>query len=251
MSILDRVSFQLYSAREFPPLDNQLALLAEIGYRNVEPYDGLFQDPASLRAALDAHGLKTPTAHIGIDRLRADVGTVARLAKAFDISLVVTPFIPLEERPRTAEGWQQLGKELGSYQQALAAEGLDYAWHNHDFEFARLVDETYPIDHILSAAPGLKWQADLGWIAWAGEYIAAWIDKYKDRVAAVHVKDLALWGENADEQGQADVGHGVIDWQSLLPALKAPGVKCLVLEHDNPSDFERFARRSFATVSAW
>jgi len=24
-----------------------------------------------------------------------------------------------------------------------------------------------------------------------------------------------------------------------------------VLEHDNPSDFERFARRSFQTVSGW
>jgi hypothetical protein len=28
-------------------------------------------------------------------------------------------------------------------------------------------------------------------------------------------------------------------------------VKYLVMEHDNPSDFERFARRSYATVSAW
>ena len=251
MSILDRVSFQLYSARAFPPLDNQLAVLAGIGYRNVEPYDGLFKDPAALRTVLDAHKLKTPTAHIGIDRLRADVGTVARLAKEFRIALVITPFIPPEERPETAEGWQQLGKELGGYQQALAAEGIDYAWHNHDFEFAKLPDGSCPMDHILSAAPGLKWQADIGWIAWAGEDVAAWIDKYRDRITALHVKDLAPKGENADEAGQADVGFGTIDWQALMPALEAPGVTCLVVEHDNPNDFERFARRSFATVSAW
>ncbi len=251
MTIIDRVSFQLYSARKFPPLDDQLGVLAEIGYQNVEPYGGLFDEPDALRAALDQHGLKTPTAHIGADRFRDDVGTVARLAKEFGIDLMIIPFVAPDERPQTADEWQAFGKELGGYQQALAGEGGALAWHNHDFEVVKLADGTYPIDHILGAAPGLKWQVDIGWIEWAGEDSAAWIDKYKDRVASLHVKDLAPRGENADEDGQADVGHGVLDWAKLMPAIKSPGVRTLVIEHDNPSDYERFARRSFATVSAW
>ena len=36
-----------------------------------------------------------------------------------------------------------------------------------------------------------------------------------------------------------------------MPAIAATKAEYLVLEHDNPTDFERFARRSFATMSAW
>lgn len=251
MSITDRVSFQLYSARKFPPLDQQLSVLAAIGYRNVEPYGGLFDDPDALRAGLTKHGLKTPTAHIGIDRFRDDAGAVARLAKDFDIDLVIIPFVTPDERPQTADDWQAFGQELSRHQQTLAGEGTALAWHNHDFEVVKLADGTFPIDHILGAAPNLKWQVDIGWIEWAGEDAAAWIDKYRDRVVALHLKDLAPKGENADEDGQADVGHGVLDWNKLMPAIQSQDVRYLVIEHDNPNDFARFARRSFATVSAW
>lgn len=251
MSTQDRVSFQLYSARKFPPLDAQLTALAAMGYRNVEPYGGLFQDPDALRARLAAHKLRAPTAHVGIDRLRSDVASVAKMAKDFGIAELIVPAVPTEERTQSAEGWEKLGKELNGYQKALKAEGIDLAWHNHSFEFAKLPDGSYPLDHIFAAAPDLHWQADIGWIEWVGEDAAAWIEKYKDRVTSLHVKDLAPKGENADEDGQADVGHGVLDWAKLMPAIHAPGVRLLVIEHDNPNDFERFARRSFATVSAW
>ena len=251
MSVSNRVSFQLYSARKFPPLDSQLATLSKLGFKNVEPYGGLFQNPDELKAGLKKYNLATPTAHVGIERFRADPEAVAKIAKDFGIQLVIVPAVGPEERTQTAEGWTKLGKELSGYQKALAKHGIDFAWHNHSFEFAKLADGTYPLDHMFAAAPGLKWQADIGWIQWAGEDPGAWIKKYSDRVAALHIKDLAPKGENPAEDGQADVGHGVLDWKKLMPSIKAPGVKYLVLEHDNPNDFERFARRSFATVSAW
>ncbi len=251
MTITDRVSFQLYSARKFPPLDAQLAELAKLGYRNVEPYGGLFDQAEALKAELQKYKLNTPTAHIGIDRLRKDVEGVVAIAKAFGIKEMIVPAVPEAERSNDAAGWEKLGKELAGYQKALAAHGIDLAWHNHSFEFAKLPDGSYPLDHIFAAAPGVHWQADIGWIEWVGEDAAAWINKYRDRVIALHIKDLAPKGENADEDGQADVGHGVLDWQKLMPAIHAPGVKYLVVEHDNPNDYARFARRSFATISAW
>ena len=251
MSVLDRVSFQLYSARKFPPLDSQLATLAKLGYKNVEPYGGLFQNPDELRVGLQKYKLATPTAHIGIDRLRADVDAVGRMAKDFGIELLIVPAVPQEERTSSVEGWTKLGRELAGYQKQLAAQGVELAWHNHSFEFAKLPDGSYPLDHIFAAAPGVRWQADIGWIQWAGEDPAAWIKTYSDRVTALHIKDLAPKGENAVEDGQADVGHGVLDWKRLMPAIKSPGVLYLVMEHDNPSDFERFARRSYQTVSTW
>ena len=61
------------------------------------------------------------------------------------------------------------------------------------------------------------------------------------------MKDRAPEGENVDEDGWADVGYGVMDWTAIA-ALTAAKVPRFVLEHDNPSDVERFARRSLATV---
>jgi sugar phosphate isomerase/epimerase len=251
LSLTDRVSFQLYSARKFPPLERQLEFLSELGYKNVEPYGGLFQNPDELRTALKKYKLATPTAHIGIERLRSDVDSVVKIAKDFGIKEVIVPAVPTEERTSTADGWTQLGKELAGYQEKLAAQGIDFAWHNHSFEFAKLADGSYPLDLMFAAAPKLHWQADIGWIQWAGEDPVAWIKKYADRVTSLHVKDLAPKGENPEEDGQMDVGHGVLDWNRLMPSIKSPGVRYLVMEHDNPNDFERFARRSYKTVSAW
>src|SRR5262249_17755447 len=102
LSVTDRVSFPLYSAREFPPLDGQLATLAKLGYKNVEPYGGLFQNPDELKAGLKKHKLATPTAHIGIERFRADPEAVAKIAKDFGIKLVIVPAVPTEERSGSA-----------------------------------------------------------------------------------------------------------------------------------------------------
>ena len=43
-------SFQLYSARNFQPWDKVLETLGMIGYKNVEGFGGLYDDPARLRA---------------------------------------------------------------------------------------------------------------------------------------------------------------------------------------------------------
>jgi sugar phosphate isomerase/epimerase len=62
---------------------------------------------------------------------------------------------------------------------------------------------------------------------------------------------LAPAGSDPDEQGWADVGHGTLDWNRILPAMKSAGAKLFVAEHDNPSDVERFARRARAAVAEW
>ena len=41
----------------------------------------------------------------------------------------------------------------------------------------------------------------------------------------MHFKDLDVDGENTDEDGWADVGHGVIDWHLISQLLeKTPGI---------------------------
>jgi sugar phosphate isomerase/epimerase len=72
MAPVDLLSFQLYSARDFPPLETQLATLAALGYRQVEPYGGLYGDVDALVAALKERGLASPSGHFDLDLLETD-----------------------------------------------------------------------------------------------------------------------------------------------------------------------------------
>ena len=251
MSLVDRLSFQLYSARKFPPLDRQLATLAALGFRNVEPYGGLLDDAAALKGGLRAFGLTAPSTHVSLERLESDYAGFIRQARDLGTTLAIVPAIGPEQRPSDAAGWTRFGEKLGTLAQALASDGLRLGWHNHDFEFRRLEDGSCPFDHMFAAAPALVWEADIGWLHAAGEDPAAWLRKYAGRIVAVHLKDAAPAGENADQDGWTDIGAGVVDWRSLLPALEEKKIELLVLEHDNPADFEGFARRSREAIASW
>jgi sugar phosphate isomerase/epimerase len=247
VTIDDRLSFQLYSARKFPPIDAVLGTLAGLGYHNVEPYGGLLADVGALDQAMKRHGLRAPTCHVSFDSLRQDFpGAVAAL-KRLGTTLVIVPAIHPPARPTSAAGWVAFARELSELRHRLAAEGLRLGWHNHDFEFAT-VDGTQPMKILLETDPALVWEADIGWIIRAGEDPLSWLTQYRDRIGALHVKDVAPAGEAADEDGWADVGHGKVDWRRLMPALDAD---ILVVEHDNPNDFRRFAERSRSAVAAW
>ena len=92
---------------------------------------------------------------------------------------------------------------------------------------------------------------DVAWVVRGEDDPKSWIDKYADRIVAVHLKDIAPEGEAADEDGWADLGHGTVPWKGLFADLKAKSkAKYFVMEHDNPNDLERFAARSIATAKA-
>jgi sugar phosphate isomerase/epimerase len=105
---------------------------------------------------------------------------------------------------------------------------------------------------ILETAPSLEWEADVAWIARGKADPVQWFDRYGDRITAVHVKDIAPAGEATDEDGWADVGFGVLNWDQLINEVTSrTKAQYFVAEHDKPSDAERFARRSIATAKNW
>lgn len=243
-----RISFQLYSARNFPPIEKQLDTLAAIGFDAVEPYGGAYQaDPQRLRDLCDAAGLAIPSCHVPLAELDADRVKAIDTAKTLGLETVIVPAIPHDQRSKSTDGWKALGARLSEHAAALAPAGLKLAWHNHAFEYETLPDGTRPIDHLL-ADPQVMWEPDLGWIVRGKADIATELKKFPGRIAAFHVKDLAPEGVTVDD-GWADVGAGIIDWPGLWPTVAAAGTDLLVLEHDAPSDWEAFARNSYRFVA--
>lgn len=251
MTPIDGLSFQLYSARTLEPLEAQFELLAGLGYKKVEPFGGLLNDPQRLKKQLEKHGLSAPSAHVGLDRLRADPLAAVRLCRGLGIQTIYAPAPPPGERDGGEAGWTALGRELNRIGKIVTAEGLKFGWHNHNWEYARAADGRRYIHIMLEEAPKLLWQADLAWMVRGGADPIAELKRYAGRIEAVHVKDIAPAGQCMDEDGWADPGYGVLDWSTLVPVLKQIGVTLFVAEHDKPNDVARFARRAFATVASW
>ena len=244
------LSYQLYSSRNFPPLEATLTMLAELGYTQVEGYGGLYEDLEALVSALKVSGLAMPSGHFGLDMLEDDSDRVLEIAQAVGMTSIYCPHIGPELRASDAAGWQDFGKRLQDAGAVYAGAGITFGWHNHDFEFVAQADDSIPMEGILKGGPDLSWEADIAWIVRGGGDPFDWISRHGSRIDAVHVKDIAPEGQCLDEDGWEDVGHGTMDWKGLLNALKETPAKIFVMEHDNPNDHERFARRSIEAVKA-
>ena len=247
------LGYQLYSSRNFS-LTDTLPMLAQIGYSKVEGYGALFQDNAAiatLEKGLKDTGLVMPSAHFGVNMVRSDPKTVIRLCGQLDIQSVIYPYLMPEDRPTDAKGWATLGQDLAEIAKPLLDAGLDIAWHNHDFEVADLGIPETPLDLLMQASDVMQLELDLAWVHKGGRDPVAFLQRYSDRMLVAHLKDVAADGANADEDGWADLGHGTMDWATLYTEIGKTSAQHLVVEHDNPSDHQRFAQRSFDTVSGY
>ncbi len=243
------LSYQLYSSRAFPPLAETLRMLADLGYKQVEGYGGVYENLPGLAKALADIGLTMPTGHFGLDMLENEPTKVFDIIEAAGMKAIYCPHVVAEARPGDAAGWRAFGARVEAAGARFQATGLTFGWHNHDFEFVALPDGSLPIDHIFAGGAGLSWEADLAWIERAGAKVSDGIARHGSRISSVHIKDIATPGTCLDEDGWADVGHGVMDWPGLMAALKQTPAQYFIMEHDKPSDHARFARRSFDTIS--
>ncbi|NTJ44422.1 sugar phosphate isomerase/epimerase [Agrobacterium larrymoorei] len=253
---MTKLGFQLYSARNFPPLSDIFKKLSAAGYSHVEGFGGIYgtMDDAALQALkndLDANGLTMPTGHFGLDMLESDPQRALKIAKTLGIEAIYCPYLLPDQRPRDAAGWFAFGKRLQEAGKPFRDAGHSFGWHNHDFEFVSLEDGSTPQEQIFAGGPELDWEADIAWIIRGSADPFAWIEGYGKRITAVHVKDIAPLGENTDEDGWADVGHGKVDWKGLVAALKDTSVKYYVVEHDNPSDVDRLITRSISSFNTY
>lgn len=245
---MNHYSYQLYSSRNFTPLENTLKMLASLGYRYVEGYGGLAEtigsDAAQLKNLLDQSNLEMPSCHIGIEQLENEKASVVEMSAKLGIRQIFVPAIDEEKRTQNSSDWIELAGRLQQLHQSYAVEGIAIGWHNHDFEFRKTETGEFALDILLKNAPDIDLEFDLAWAVRADQDPLLWIEKYGGRIVAAHLKDLAATGECGDEDGWADVGQGVMDWKTLHAELLKRDLKFLIMEHDNPSDHQRFASRS-------
>ena len=230
---ISKVGVQLYSVRSLMEKDVEgtLAGVAAAGYTEVE-FAGYFdKTPAEIKAMLDRHGLVSPSVHSG--NITPDAW-----AKALDAAhvighqFIVMPWIPAELR-KTLDDWKRIAADFNRLAAAAKAAGLQFAYHNHDFEFP-LVEGKVPYDLLLAETdPNLvKLEIDLYWITKAGQDPLTYFARWPGRIPMVHVKD----GKGPPDWAMTEVGSGTIDWKRIFAKSQQAGIQHYFVEHDQPAD---------------
>ena len=137
--------------------------------------------------------------------------------------------------------WQRIAETYNRAGEACAKAGIQFAYHNHNFEFAP-VDGKLPYDVLLESCDAalVKMELDLCWISAAGKDPVDYFKRYPGRFPLVHVKGLSKVtpGGAAMPIDQllpaiADVGTGdVIDWKRIFANASEAGIKHYFVEHD-------------------
>lgn len=153
---MTKLSYQLYSARNFQPYSAIFEKLGKAGYAEVEGFGGIYADLddaglKSLRAELDKNGLVMASGHFSPDFLEKEVQKSLNIAKILGMDSIYAPHLAADQRPSDAAGWTAFGKRLQEMSKPYKDAGYEFGWHNHDFEFVKLADGSLPIERIFEA----------------------------------------------------------------------------------------------------
>jgi sugar phosphate isomerase/epimerase len=233
------LNVQLYTVRDAVSknLEGTLERLAGLGYKNIElyGYNGTFfgKTASEFKTILGNTGIKVLSSHHTTGIAMKGKGTLSdgwdkaiEDVHALGAEYMVCAYLMPNER--TPEIYKSLPAMFEKAATATKAAGIQFAYHNHDFEFEKL-DDTLVYDFLLKNTPGdlVKMEMDLYWISKAGHDPVAYFEKYPGRFAMWHVKDM-----EAGTKAITEVGNGTIDFDRIFKARKKAGLKYWFVEQD-------------------
>jgi sugar phosphate isomerase/epimerase len=237
------LGLQLYTVRDLMAEDvaATLALVAEVGYLEVE-FAGYFdRAPAEIRRLLDDAGLAAPSSHIGYDQFATGVDAVIEQAKAVGHEFVIVPWI--DEQQRTLDDWRRHAENFNRWGEACAQAGLKFGYHNHEFEFVE-TEGRIPYDLLLEETePELvAMELDLAWARAGNADPVACFERWPGRFPLCHIKD---YGGGAE----VDIGEGDVDFARIFASRKTAGLVHGFVERDHPDDARASIRRNFEAIA--
>jgi sugar phosphate isomerase/epimerase len=277
------IGLQLYTVGDDARknIDATLAKVAKIGYRTVELAGYHGQPLEKLRAAAARNHIKFTSIHVGaVGRpgepgLDQDLPALAADLHSLGVTDVVMPMFPFPERfgaqrqgesfgayierigkGMTRDDWQRTADLLNDRGGKMRALGLRFGYHNHNPEFAPLGDSN-GLEVLLEATSpaDVVFELDVGWAAAGGVDPTALLSQHPRRFQLLHVKDIrpSTRTNYALQQDPAEVGGGRLDWQHLLPAAFATGVRKFYVEQEPPFKTDRYTAiaRSFQYLTAF
>ena len=240
---------QLWSFREAFKTDvpGTLARVRALGFREVELAGTYGMRAQQFRQALDSAGLSATSMHVGYEQLRDSLGSVLAAARVLGPKAVGTAWIPHPDGPITVQIARQAAADFNRWGKAARAEGLQFFYHVHGYEFKAGADGTLPMDVLMQEtdSAAVKFEMDVFWASLPGNDPAALLRKYPGRWKLMHIKDMKKGVVTGIHTGTADpdstevpTGTGQTDYRAVLRAAKEVGVERYYLEDETARPFE-------------
>jgi len=233
------IGLQLYTLREELPKDlaGTIKQVAAIGIKEVETYDLYGRTPAEFAKILKDNGLTAPSGHYMIKHIKGNWEKAIEEAKALGLKYMVNAILEPEEQG-DLDTYKRLAELFNKAGEQTKKAGIQYCYHNHNFEFKKYGNTT-PYDLLLKELdPKLvNFEMDCFWVTHAGQDPVAYFKKHPGRFPLLHIKDMkdhpAATQEKDDKIGMfAPVGHGTIDWKRIFAAAPTGGAKHFFIEQD-------------------
>jgi sugar phosphate isomerase/epimerase len=236
-------------------LEGTLRQVYAAGFREIE-FAGFYnKSAAEIGKLMKDIGFSLVSMHAGAgdiakkgDEILADAKTLG-LRYIVCSSPAVSPEkdkLPWEERMKAVDlsDWKWNADLFNKFGKQVSAAGMTFGYHNHSAEFKK-VDGKTAFDFLFgNTDPShVKIELDVGWVVVAQQDPIAILNQYKDRVIALHVKDVTK-RESADKDPPSvALGEGVIDWKKVIGTAKANGTRAFFYEQEAP-----FTRPILASV---
>jgi len=234
-------------------MNDVLKRIARAGYDCVE-FTGFYGLGAkNLKRMLDRHGLQAVSAHIGFNGLEESLahGTVEQsLPYIVELGLenVYLPWI--ESENLQGENFERTVELLEEQIAFLSPYGVRYGYHNHDHEYANGADN---VAKLLARVPKLCLQYDVFWGMSMGIDPVGALEKYKDKLCAVHYKEMdLLTKENVKEYPTPIVGEGKCRAEQVVKKAKQLGAKHLIVEVEKfPCGIDEYYQKSLRALQSF
>ena len=232
---LKNVGLQLYTLRDtiMKDPDGVLKQVAALGYKEVETFgfnEGKFfgKTPKDFKAYLNSLGMSTPSGHYMPAQLRTGWEKTVEAGAEVGQKYMACAYLAPDERKK-ADDYKQFAELFNKSAEVCKKAGIQFVYHNHDFEF-QPVDGELGYDIILKGTdPKLvKMELDLYWATIAGQDPVALFKKNPGRFPLVHMKDIA----KTEKREFAEVGTGSINFQRIIDARKIGGIQHFFVEQD-------------------
>ena len=200
-------------------------------------------DRQGIRDEITRAGLHCHSAHMQWNL--QDLGLIFDDAHALGVDFVVSSalFPPGTSDGSTVDGYKKLAVKLNGIAQKTRDAGLQYAYHNHNFEFKDLGAGIIGYDILLSENdPSLvAFELDCGWMIAAGFQPIQYFKKYPRRYRMLHIKDFVAGSKISTSlapdlrpQG-TELGRGHIDYKPIPMLLPAQRSNTFTLNRSLPS----------------
>lgn len=245
------IGVQLYTVRGTVMKDSEhvIKTIAEIGYKEIEGAGRA--DLITLLPLIKKYGMKAVSCHVETPIITNDwdkykgmkqvpVEEAIESVKNAGVQYFTMPYIRPDARG-DLDFFRKTADQMNHTGELCKKAGLQFAYHNHAFEFAGKPGER-PIDIFKERLDKklVTLEMDVFWVSVAGHDPVEMLQEWKGRVALLHLKDKekgtpVQFNEGVPKTAFREVGSGSLDFHAILKAAPAAGVKHYFVEQDQTS----------------